>query len=270
MSRILIIGDSWGCGEWGHLCKEHLVLKENCGCKPPNIPQIYAVTHPGLEQYLRERGCFVTNISRGSGSNMESLFGAEKACWWTYDYVFWFFTDPLRDWEPESVRRSASENKGVLDLPAFMEAYRHNTLIPLDYASEMIANSDRCMPGHKHNKFHIIGANHNPSNDLVASYEFLNMGCRSMTELFCPDIKPSVYKGLVQFNRQRVNYYKDIKFSEELVDYLEHEQDLFEQYRFLWPEEFCFGGDSHPNRLAHKLLFGHLNKKLNFNLYSDL
>ena len=128
----------------------------------------------------------------------------------------------------------------------------------------MIKNSDNCVPRHKHNKFYIIGAHHNPCNDLVASYEFLNMGCRSMTELFCPDIKPSVCKGLLQY------YQPDINYSEELVDYLEHEQEVYLQYRGLWPKEFSVDGDGHPNRLAHKLLFDHLNKKLNFNLYSDL
>ena len=52
--RILITGDSWGCGEWDGL----------------NVD--YRVTHAGIEQYLRDDGYDVENISIGGNNNLMS------------------------------------------------------------------------------------------------------------------------------------------------------------------------------------------------------
>lgn len=73
---IVIIGDSWGRGEWR-------------GCE---------ITHGGLGQYLVDAGRPVTNLSRGNGQNDEAMHDLEDylAHNTTPDAVIWFVTCPLR------------------------------------------------------------------------------------------------------------------------------------------------------------------------------
>lgn len=80
--KILIAGDSWGCGEWGF---------ENG----------HGVKHTGLEHYLTEYGCTVYNVSLGGGCNKDSvdrITSSVKSL--TLDKIFWFQTDPMRDLRP--------------------------------------------------------------------------------------------------------------------------------------------------------------------------
>jgi len=78
--KILIAGDSWGCGEW-------------------NIDPTKGCNHKGLEQYLKDDKHDVKNISYGGlsfyGILEELNYENEK-----YDYVFVFVTDANRGIEP--------------------------------------------------------------------------------------------------------------------------------------------------------------------------
>ena len=77
---IVIIGDSWGCGEWG--------LKDG----------LYRVVHGGLEQYLIDAGYQVKNLSGSSKQNEESVEFLENYLESNSapTAVFWFVTCPLR------------------------------------------------------------------------------------------------------------------------------------------------------------------------------
>jgi hypothetical protein len=78
---------------------------------PDNGP--YRVTHNGLEQYLTDYGCNVTNLSKPGGSNkdmVKSLVATIAVC--NPHFVFWFQTDPIRDLSPydqETFPKSSSE-----------------------------------------------------------------------------------------------------------------------------------------------------------------
>lgn len=78
---IILIGDSWGVGEWG--------LDGNEFC----------LTGPGIGQYLSLHNT-VVNLSVGSGSNTESINRLEnflrKYQVDINDTVYWIVTDPLR------------------------------------------------------------------------------------------------------------------------------------------------------------------------------
>lgn len=93
--HIIIIGDSWGCGEWS-------------GDDKP-----YRVTHRGLEHYLIEQGCHVTNLSKPGGSNKDMVNALEVTLpIYNPHFVFWFQTDPIRDLRPydqETFPKSSSE-----------------------------------------------------------------------------------------------------------------------------------------------------------------
>lgn len=82
-SKILIIGDSWGCGEW-------------------TLSDEYCAVHPGLEFYLKEHGYNVNNLSQGGYSNSD-IFNSLRdhmAINNSYDVIIWFQTDPLRNFRP--------------------------------------------------------------------------------------------------------------------------------------------------------------------------
>jgi hypothetical protein len=80
--RILIAGDSWGCGEWAIFGRK--------------------VAHLGLQTYLTEYGCEVTNVSVGGYSNKDSINSIKNKLISTYtcDSIIWFQTDPIRDLKP--------------------------------------------------------------------------------------------------------------------------------------------------------------------------
>lgn len=80
---ILIIGDSWGCGEW------------SASSDP------YRVTHLGLEHFLKEYGCTVINLSRPGASNKTTVqIFKDHVDVFDPKYIFWFQTDPMRDLRP--------------------------------------------------------------------------------------------------------------------------------------------------------------------------
>lgn len=95
--NIIIIGDSWGRGEWS------------------NDDKPYRVTHTGLENYLTELGCHVFNLSKPGGSNkdMVKMLTLESQLQvYNPHFVFWFQTDPIRDLRPydqESFPKSSKE-----------------------------------------------------------------------------------------------------------------------------------------------------------------
>jgi len=79
---IVILGDSWGVGEWG-------VDDNNC----------YCLTGPGISQYISMHDT-VINLSVGAGSNTESLNRLEnllkKYRIDAFDTIYCIVTDPLR------------------------------------------------------------------------------------------------------------------------------------------------------------------------------
>lgn len=92
--NIIIIGDSWGCGEWS-------------GDMP------YRVTHTGLARYLSEYGVNVINLSKPGGSNKDMVRALISTVpIYNPEHVFWFQTDPIRDLRPyhqETFPKSSSE-----------------------------------------------------------------------------------------------------------------------------------------------------------------
>jgi hypothetical protein len=83
MKKILIGGDSWGCGEFNWHNKKHVV------------------THKGLEQYLCDDGFVVANCSQPGSSNRKSISRVSyQPNLSEYDHIIWFQSDPFRDLAP--------------------------------------------------------------------------------------------------------------------------------------------------------------------------
>jgi len=78
--KILIAGDSWGCGEWTYYYDNHT----------------HKVTHKGLEHFLLNDNHQVKNISIPGGS-LRQIHKVLKQQKETFDLVFVFVTDTFRN-----------------------------------------------------------------------------------------------------------------------------------------------------------------------------
>jgi len=78
MTNFIVMGDSWGCGEWGLDSQGQ-----------------YRVLHTGINQYLQEKGHLIYTLAQGSASNQSQVDLLQYQS--THATVIWFLTDPLRD-----------------------------------------------------------------------------------------------------------------------------------------------------------------------------
>lgn len=78
--KILLAGDSWGCGVWINKRKE------------PSY-----VGHKGIEQFMLDDGHEVVNASIGGSSNFKTLKRITRKKLNKFDYVFVIESSPLRD-----------------------------------------------------------------------------------------------------------------------------------------------------------------------------
>lgn len=90
--KVLLAGDSWGVGVWQkpRVMIKTIFLRNNKTVWP-------GVIHKGLEYFLSLKNHDVTNISFGGATNLqiyESLLSQNLK---QYDYIFVYYTNPLRD-----------------------------------------------------------------------------------------------------------------------------------------------------------------------------
>lgn len=111
--RYLIIGDSWGCGEWG---KDFCFSETDPGgdWQPSNEKnkwhKSYVVpnTHVGI--YLEQLGHSDTNLCVGGDSNINQLklLADHLIGDAAYNAIIWFHTEPMRDWQNRNYALSDS------------------------------------------------------------------------------------------------------------------------------------------------------------------
>lgn len=89
--KFLIIGDSWGCGEFRRI---------------DNGKNIEVIPDTGPDYYLKNLGHEVVNLSRGGDCNFSGILRSAMTHLNTneqnivdndYDYIIWFHTEPIRD-----------------------------------------------------------------------------------------------------------------------------------------------------------------------------
>lgn len=193
--KILLAGDSWGCGTWVNTL--------------PNEP--YGVVHKGIEQFMIDDGIEVLNISEGGLSNSEiirKLVCVRKIH--TYDYIFFIQSDPLRD---------LKNSIGVEDKIKWFEDYEHllkirdqqltKTYVKLNQFSNQIGV-----------KIHMLAGCSKIDKKLIEPYNNLICVIPAIIEFLCPNSSPDIW---IQGNWHK---FIDDKWSLETIDKLIEQHDI--------------------------------------------
>lgn len=287
--KIIIAGDSWGCGETGwdkniqvyDPTEDWTNFYNNVkGTTWPDCPDFkdisllpewvlqelarfgftgisslsksigrHIILHKGLEQYFKDNGFKVLNISIGGGSNfniVSTLLEFSKSIT-NNTIIIWIQTDPLRNLRPynDFVNRFTSYDQII----EFQQKSLQDTYARLNSLDHSII----CLGGCSKLRLDLIKPYKN-LNPLIPSIpEWLveeYFKSQSYVPYRSPEVTFSDWEKLVgkQFDLDSLDkliYNKNLQNS--LMDY----PDLF------WPDGI------HPNRTGHKILFDYIVKELN-------
>lgn len=222
--RVLIAADSWGCGEWKIFG--------------------YKINHLGLELYLKEYGCEVTNISLAGCSNIESTTSLKKQLANnTYDVILWIQTDPIRDLRPYV----DNADKFALPIDDFLKL-QDDLLINTYNSLNELGPNILCMGGCSDINVSLMNRYSNLNPVIPSIVEFF--GCKN-PPLWVPGSRWLSDNG--------------IKISESIINFM-YETDVSWQrggeYRFridyYLDKKWFFPDGHHPNRHALKKIFEYL------------
>jgi len=220
--HILITGDSWGRGEWGH--------DENGR---------YANLHAGLQFYLEQDKHTVENVSIPGGHNRDA-FTKMMEVLGDHDLIIWLKADPLRDLIPEDYDSIKHDFTTYAEL--LTESKRLSKRAYADFAS--------CGK-----KIHCIGGGGKLDIELISQHKNLVPLMPSITEFVLkdhnfqhPELWASDWIFLI-----------DKRFDLDSIDLLldnKRRQDSLGKHgsykKYFWPD-----GD-HPNRHGWKMVYDHI------------
>jgi len=224
MKKVLIIGDSWGWGEWDLRCSPH-----------------YTSSHHGLAKYLEDEGTKVINISLASGNLYQTidmlthLKGVGKLK--TFDYTFCFVTDAVRHYINPDFWEIANTRERALMLQNDILEDFYTKLNSFDI------------------KIGLIGGLTKLRKEQVEKFNNLICITESMIELTQPHLKQWEI-----FYEDRLNTMPD-NLSNEYIDYVEEQVKLCDD---ISKNNLIFNNDiRHPNRAAHFILKEYIRSSQN-------
>jgi hypothetical protein len=246
MKKIIIAGDSWGCGEWYYDFEE----------------KTYGVTHTGLEHYFTDIGFDVINVSEGGSSNANSVSRLENALFKISDdindtdYIFFITTDATRDLDC---------NKEILT-----DTLIQNQSLPLlvDRLLDSCYNKLNKLCLTNNLNIHMIGGLSNLDTSvqsyknlipIIPSWISLLVGHFDDYKNICDDSKFRILSNS-KFTIDNINLNRcPLNIANKLIEDLY----LYQEVNSLVFRESIFRPDGvHPNREGHKILFETLLKKL--------
>ena len=251
--KYLIIGDSWGCGEWGkdfHTGKKPHDDVTKSIWQPSNEPDTwhrsYVISNTHVGYYLEDYGHISTNLSKGGDSNLNQL----KLCHQhlesnsDYDQIVWFLSEPVRDWDHNF--NLGDEYYEKVSLPdgydKIVEAWFALTFLEAEFIYE------------RHNIPWIVIGGMTPVPELIKNFSFCHTYIEDwtnemITEKFC--YHPFNAGNFRQFGEKYVEIFHNDRFMKESQDSLNWIQHCFMSKRF--PDW------GHPDREAHRDLARWIN-----------
>lgn len=225
--KILVVGDSWGCGVWEYSKKSNI--------KP-------FIIHKGIEQFMIDDGHEVTNLSVGGTSNKSNIRRMKMLDNLNYyDYIFFIKTDPLRNML-SSVK------------------YKTNTKWFEDYESLLLMNYNFMLDDYKElNNFntpiYIIGGCYKVNIELLKQFNNLKLVLSSI-----PEFLESKFKAPEIFFSGSWKNDLDDKWDLETLDRLIEQQDIWE---WLNKNSNHFKKDRyHPDIDAYKKVYNYIKENI--------
>ena len=242
--RFLIIGDSWGCGEWR---KVFITADQSPGpawSKSTN-PTEWFISEPvpdtDISYYLRKMGHRAVNIAKGGDSNINQLLRLRQllAVHDNFDYIIWFHTEPVRDYVLNNFDDSIDHYKEALPRDeGYDEIVEQWLTKTYDMASEIY--SSHLVP------FVVIGGM-TKLHPIIDRYPFARHKMMDWAnDMLLEQVLPHP-DNFGQYN----------KFADDFVDVFNHDRFVKEADESLAWIQHCFGNPrfpdwGHPDRLAHE------------------
>ena len=237
--RILLAGDSWGCGEW----KEYHPTIEARGTL------LGAVNHKGLEEYLTQDNHEVKNISLPGASlkniyykliqqGKKYLFGGEVDFdFKPYDATFVIVTDPLRDIE-----------KGTLWVASY--SYQDYVEIHNNNLYEFISSLNS-LDQKKYGQIYLMGGLTKVTSDLVKNTN-LKIAIPSILELLVPNSKQ--HDVIFKHHLHTISKHNTNKAAVKRIYAQNNLWELYTTEPIMWPD------GNHPNREGHFKIYQYLKE----------
>lgn len=232
--NILVIGDSWGVGEW-----------PVPGTKSA-FQEYRNMNHYGLTQYLEEEGHNAVNLSEGGKSNK---------------YISWMLKfylqrvnkhiDLVYIFQTEFHRELVLEE---FDANSFEHLLSQSNTRFLKMLSEISQDYNV--------KINLIGGASDTDNypNLELDFPGVKIACQSLTNLLLngnPNISKPLFSYVIPRNKliEFKNKFDDLEFILDFHDAVLSRRRQIQTNKFLfWPD------GNHPNRHGHKILFDYLTK----------
>jgi hypothetical protein len=226
MKNILIIGDSWGCGEW----KWEEVQGYCYGYNP----------HKGLESYFVDSNFQVVNLSQGGQSNLTGLYKTSLVKIEKFDSIIWIVTDSLRD--------VSSLHKRYVDLASYEEMVLDSeTILRQSFAkANNLGVPILCLGG---------CAKLPP---YISEYPNLIPVISSLTEFLIPGyVHPKLWASFWLNDIKTSNTVAALSVEARIkfIDQILYEKEIQDR---LTTEPLFTPDGSHPNRHAWKIVYDYL------------
>jgi hypothetical protein len=224
MSKIIIAGDSWACGEWPEKEKSPAGLRGN-----------KLLLHKGITHYLAELGHEVTCLACGGQSNFDQLRTIIRWCSTNTlpNYILFVVTDPLRDAAvvPGNFSEYRFAYNSLLD-------HLYRELDKLGILTLLVGGVVPVDPGRvPRSQVRVVCEDW---VKMIVGYRPVENLCRSW---IYPDADIDLLKYWEQ-EEQKLNNWLDLCREEGTIE-----------HKYFWPD------GRHPNRLSHSFLIDHIRSQ---------
>lgn len=254
--KILIVGDSWGCGAWANPTKRARPLPKIFKSSVYKNPKLI---NEGIQFFLSLKGHEIINHSVVGGSNLDIFKMLSTSSLDDFDFIFVFFTNPLRDLCRDFCNENFELDKEIIKEVKLLDSYINaepktltfqdflniNDILAINYKKKLEQLA------HK-NKIYLIGG-HSKIPNIFNDSTNIKILIPSLREYFYKEYKQSdiVYEYtlptdiLSKFNLETLEIFKN--HADEYINLPNI------QRQFFYPDGW------HLNQTGHKILADYIH-----------
>lgn len=230
--KLVIFGDSWACGEWGH---------------PDPLTNEYGLTHPGINEYLSE-SFSVQNLAAGGSSLWKILQRIEN--YLTIGDGIDRTKDTFIVFQPSPLRLSMSKESNV-DYKLVADRHSSATEFGNELNEIWYVRLDE-LAQRINNKIYIVGGFSDVDTTTVGLYKNLEVLCPSWQKLLSPDHPTSSIP--IRGEKYALEFFREIGNTKLLESYIEYIDQMTNHYLNMMDLDTIGPVDFHPNQKGHKIM----------------